>query len=232
MLKKIAIAIASTTLSLWGMASQAATLTETTDVGQLLNDAGFTDSQPAGTSLDSINGALDFDGDIDLYQIMVSGGAFSATTTELGFPPSLDTQLLLFNAIGLGVFASDNADIFLKSTISGTLTSGTYYIGVSAKDYNPQSSGGEIFQTNPEGSPNTFNPDPATSANGIGGGNPLSSWSTPGSVETGSYTITFTGAEFVGPSSSVAIPFEFSPTWGIIILGVGATIYQLKKKKK
>lgn len=234
MYKQLTIAIASTTLSLWGIASQAATLTETTDVGELLNTAGLTDSQPAGTILDSISGSLSFNGDIDLYQIMASGGAFSATTTEGGSPPVLDTQLLLFNATGLGVFASDNAsgDLFNKSTISGILTAGTYYVGVSAKGYNPQSAGGEIFQTTPDGFSTTFNPDPATSATGAGGGSPLSSWSTPAFPETGNYTITFTGAEFVGPSSSVAIPFELSPTWGIIILGVGATIYQLKKKKK
>lgn len=232
MLKKMAIAIASTTLSLWGIASHAASITETTDVGELLNTAGLSDSQPAGTSLDSISGFLGFN-DIDLYQIRVSGGAFSATTTEaVPIPPILDTQLTLFNATGLGVFASDNAsgDPFRKSTISGILTSGIYYIGVSVKGYNPQSAGGEIFQTILDIPSTTFNPDPATSATGAGAASPLSSWST-GFAESDNYTITFTGAEFVGPSSPASIPFDGSPIWGTIILGIGATLYQLNKKK-
>jgi len=235
MLNKISIAIASTALSLWGIASQAATVTETTDVGELLNTAGLTDSQPAGTSLDSISGFLGFD-DIDLYQIRVSGGAFSATTTEaVPTPPILDTQLLLFNATGLGVFASDNAsgDFFRKSTISGILGSGIYYIGVSVKGYNPQSSGGEIFQTIMDIPSTTFNPDPATSATGAGAAFPLSSWST-GFSESDNYTITFTGAEFVGPTTSTGAgaDYEFSPTVAVIIIGVGAAFHHFRNKNK
>jgi len=74
---------------------------------------------------------------IDLYKIYVYGSAFSATTTEAGSPPILDTQLALFNSTGLGVLASDNAsgNLFNKSTILGT--AGIYYVGVSAKGYNP-----------------------------------------------------------------------------------------------
>lgn len=227
MLNKIAIAIATTAVSLWPIASQAATLTETTDVGELLNTAGLTDSQPAGTSLDSISGSIGSTGDVDLYQILVSGGTFSATTTEAS-PPVLDTQLFLFDATGLGVFASDNAvgDTAFKSTISGSLTSGTYYVGVStggsftASD--PQSAGGAIFNVPSTGQ---------TGPNGPGAASPLSSWSTPVFPETGNYTITFTGAEFVG-STDAGADYEFSPTVAVVIIGVGAAINHLLKNKK
>ena len=232
MLNKIWIAIATTALSLWGIASQAATITETTDVGQLLNEAGLTDSQPAGTSLDSISGSINSPGDVDLYQIIVSGGSFSAITIDLPPPPPAvvgDTQLFLFDATGLGVFASDNTSIStFKSTISGTLTSGTYYIGVAnggmftASD--PQSAGGAIFNV-----PNTGQTGP----NGPGAASPLSSWSTA-FPETGNYTITFTGAEFVGPTTptGAGADYEFSPTVAVIIIGVGAAINHFRNKKK
>ena len=228
MLNKIAIAIATTAVSLWPIASQAATLTETTDVGELLSNPGLTDSQPAGTSLDSISGSIGSTGDVDLYQILVSGGPFSATTTEAGSPPVLNTQLFLFNATGLGVFASDDAsgDPFFKSTISGSLTSGTYYVGVSnggsftASD--PQSAGGAIFNVPSTGQ---------TGPNGPGAASPLSSWSTPVFPETGNYTITFTGAEFVG-STDAGADYEFSPTVAVVIIGVGAAINHFRNKNK
>lgn len=229
MQNKISIAIATTALSLWPIASQAATITETTDVGELLNTAGLTDSQPAGTSLDSISGSIDSTGDVDLYQIIVSGGSFSATTTEAS-PPVLDTQLFLFDATGLGVFASDNAvgDPAFKSTISGSLTSGTYYVGVSnggsftASD--PQSAGGAIFNVPTTGQ---------TGPNGPGAASPLSSWSTPAFPETGNYTITFTGAEFVGTTPTGAgADYKFSPTVAVVIIGVGTAFHHLFKNKK
>ncbi|MGK7904036.1 MAG: hypothetical protein AB4352_22030, partial [Hormoscilla sp.] len=69
-----------------------------------------------------------------------------------------------------------------------------------------------------------------TGPNGPGAASPLSSWSTA-FPERGDYTITFTGAEFVGPPDAGA-DYEFSPTVAVIIIGVGTAFHHFFKNKK
>ncbi|HEY9851283.1 MAG TPA: hypothetical protein V6D28_17575 [Leptolyngbyaceae cyanobacterium] len=202
----------------------AASLTETVDVGEFTGNAGQTNSQPSGTTLDSISGSLaDIpNGDIDLFQILAVGGSFSATTDTAGTDPFLDTQLFLFDANGIGIAASNDIDAFnFSSTISITLAPGTYYIGISSFGSDPRSPGGDIFII-----PTTGQVNPA---NGPGAGSSLSSWSANGAPGSGSYSIGFTGAQFVGETTPV--PFGFNPIWGLLILGIWGTTTQWRSKK-
>lgn len=225
MLSKLSQAIALTISISLGIVGQAHAVSvisdQTSDVGDSLNTYGATDTQPSGTSLDSISGFLD-SGDRDLYQIRLPVGTFTASTVG---NTDLNTQLFLFDANGLGITANNDADgTTFASAISRTISSaGIYYLGISTEGVNPQSSGGEIFviDSNTGGVA-----DPASLASN----SPLSSWSSSpiGAGDPEPYTITTTGAQITGPST--AVPFEFSPTYGLAILGMWAGCDYLRKR--
>ena len=210
-----------------GVANLAAavSLTETVDAGEFLFNAGQSNNQAAGTILDSINGNLTDIGnpDIDLYQFQAAGGTFTASTVG---GTTIDTQLFLFNASGIGLLASDNADNnTFQSSISTNLTVGQiYYLGISSFGSNPQSLGGEIFNIPAFGQ---------TSANGAGAAGALNSWSPNLVPEFGSYNIAVSGAQFVGSAANTAaVPFDFNPTFGVTILGLSAGWKYVKNRKK
>lgn len=226
-MKKFSIATLGTALISLGMAANvnAASLTESGDAGDSLGTAGLSNTQPSGTTLDSISGTLANipNGDIDLFQILAIGGTFTVTTDTAGTDPALDTQLFLFDASGIGIAASNDIDNFnFRSTISLSLAAGTYYIGISSFGSDPQSTGGDIFIIPATGQVNP--------ANGPGAASSLSSWSPNGIPSTGSYNIGFSGAQFVG--ASAAVPFEFNPIFGLIILGVWGAFTQFKNKSR
>ena len=134
--------------------------------------------------LTTINGQVADGNDADLFRICLSGGqTFSATTVGLS---DVDTQLFLFDAAGLGIYAHDDG-ITKQSTLpaGNVLTpqaSGEYILGISAYDRDPESVAGPIFN------------DVAflTSANGRGAAAPVSSWyGLP--RDSGPYTIALTG---------------------------------------
>lgn len=182
--------------------AQAAPSSEVGDAGRLPATA----QQPVGSGpLDSISGTLSAPGDVDLYRIcLTGGGTFSAST--LGTPGSLlDTQLFLFGAGGLGIEANDDSGGTFRSLLpAGGLapaTPGVYYLGISAFDddpasNSPASAAGLIF-------PNTFSG--VVGPTGPGGGSPLADW-TGNTGESGTYSITLTGATFCAPSAVCASP--------------------------
>jgi hypothetical protein len=231
--KKLRSAIAGTSLIFLGISNivGAVSLTESVDVGEFLFNAGQTNIEPSGTVLTSIVGNLTDSGggaaDIDLYQIFVPGGTFSAST--VGNTNILDTQLFLFNSAGFGLAASNDTvnDPFFKSTISlSSVPTGIYYIGISFVGSDPESSGGAIFNIPPTGQ---------TTANGPGAAAALSSWSTNPIAEFGSYNIAVSGAQFVGSTAIAAVPFDFNPMAGVVILGTWGSLISgweyLKKRK-
>jgi hypothetical protein len=201
----------------------AVSLTETVDAGEFLFNAGQSNNQVAGTTLDNINGSLTDTGnpDIDLYQFQAAGATFTASTVG---GTNIDTQLFLFNASGIGFFASDNADNnTFQSSISANLTPGQiYYLGISSVGSNPQSSDGEIFNIPLTGQ---------TSANGSGAAGALNSWSSNPVPEFGSYNIAVTGAQFVGSGAAAVVPFDFNPTFGAGMLGIWTLWNYLKRRK-
>jgi hypothetical protein len=154
----------------------------------------------AGTgSLTTITGAIAF-GDVDMYQIFVTGGGtFSASAGGESPGYALDPVLFLFDANGRGVYANDDAwppDPFFPpgrallpaGQALTPLMAGVYFLAIAPSDIFPVSAGGRIFPFSPTGT-DVLGPT------GPGGALPASGWS--GSFfSTGSYTITLTGAEF------------------------------------
>lgn len=225
MLQKLSKAIAIATLISLGITGKvhAVSLTESADAGEFLFNAGNTDTQPTGTSLTGITGNINPGGDIDLFQIFIPVGTFTASTVG---GTDIDSQLFLFDSSGIGVVANNDNFPSLQSTISISISSaGNYYFGISTVGFNPQSSGGPIFTIDPitGGVADPSNP-------GSGSSSPLSSWSADGFPETGGYSINVSGAEFVGPSAT-AVPFEFNPTLGVLMLTIWSA-WELKKRKK
>jgi hypothetical protein len=150
-------------------------------------------------ALESISGTVSSANDADMFLIFISNPAtFSATTVGPGGTLD-DTQLFLFNAGGLGVYANDDS-VGVRSTLpagnpNGPLVAGLYYLVISSYNNDPTSAGGLIFPSTPFTS--VFGPT------GPGGALPISGWS--GSGGTGTYTINLTGASFVPEPGSAAL---------------------------
>ena len=187
---------------LWGTlllaaTAQAQTWTEPGDAADLPANAQI----PIGTGpLTQIIGNLNF-GNVDMFEIAVTGGGtFSATATGSA-PLFLNPQLYLFDAAGRGVYAND--DISPPDPMSPpgkaqlpaghALTPsqpGRYFLAVSTAYVEPVSATGPIFPC--LGCQATAVVGPT----GAGGGSPITAW--PGTpFSSGTYTIVLTGAQFV-----------------------------------
>jgi hypothetical protein len=168
--------------------------TETGDAGDLPASAQLA---TGSGGLFSISGSINGASDIDMYQVEICDFAnFSATTVG---GTTLDTQLFIFSAAGLGVVSNDDdpGGAGLQSTIPvGHIPSGgAYYIAVSLYNRDPISSGGLIFQ------PAAFTE--VTPANGPGASSAVSGWQ-GATTATGAYTITLNGACHVDPNATGA----------------------------
>ena len=190
--------------------------------GELLSNAEFT--QGLG-DLTEITGALNFtqmgseratiqQSYADLYAITLTGAPFSATTvgqTGDSADPSTDlnnTVLYLFDSHGYGVLSDELDPNYFqpRSTISGTLAPGLYYLGIGALGDQPTSGGGLIF---PDQSDPTVDPTGTYGPTGPGGGAPLSGWDLSSGLDsqTGTYGIALTGVQpaFVPEPAPVAL---------------------------
>jgi len=143
-------------------------------------------------SLIEITGSIGSSSDVDMYWIQLTGGGtFSASAPSLS--PSLrDPQLFLFDFSGFGIYANDDGlpalGAFLPAAHPLTPTSGgLYLLAISGYNTDPISVGGLIFPSSPFA--------PVYGPSGSGGGSPLSGWT--GGGDTGSYTVSFTGAQAV-----------------------------------
>ena len=143
---------------------------------------------------------------VDLYRIYATGGAFLASTNG---GASFDTQLFLFDSTGMGVIGNDDiTGSNLQSSFSTTLTAGIYYIGISAFNNDPLSSGGLIFTNNFPGVQTPTGPGAAFALSGWTGGS-------AGTGFGGEYTINIRGGDFgdsVNPTPAPA---------GVVLFGLG-----------
>ncbi len=99
----------------------AISFTEIGDAGQSVATAQNT----GGGILDSISGTFTSGNDVDLYNIYLSGGSFSATMSS-----NTDPMLFLWDSAGNPLLFND--DWFgLQSYLSSTLSAGNYILGVS-----------------------------------------------------------------------------------------------------
>lgn len=180
---KLGIIAGMAAAALLGGIANGQTWTESGDAPDLLPGQ---ETQGAGplTQIDGIHDA----NDADLYKITITDAAnFSATTTG---GSSLDTQLFLFDANGMGVtHDDDDPNGGLQSAITGQFVPGpgVYYLAISTYNMDPSSVGGEIWMSSPFGVERQ--PD------GPGAGSPLISWGSSGAT-AGTYSIFLTGAGF------------------------------------
>ena len=163
--------------------------TEVGDAGEL---PGTAQVVSGSGPLTGISGTISEDA--DMYQIYISDAlGFSAQVTATNF----DTQLFLFDASGMGVYANDDNGAILEPSLLpaghplGPTSAGTYYLAISAWDYDAYSSGGLIFPSGPF--------TEVVGPTEPGGGSPISSWSGLSFI-TGDYSIALTGAEHVIPA--------------------------------
>jgi hypothetical protein len=112
-----------------------------------IGDAGETlgTAQAVGSGVTTIIGNI-VNQNADLFSFYWNGGALTLDTVG----SSADTQLFLFNSLGQGVWANDQAEPFPSSRIvDAALAAGQYYIGLSVFDYDPYSSLGLMFPSAP-----------------------------------------------------------------------------------
>lgn len=186
---RIAVTALAVAVSL-GLAPSAFAASENGDAGDLPSTA-----QDLGSgAVPSIFGSFSSGGDVDVYRVCLSDGpSFFAST--VGFT-TLDTQLFLFDSNGRGVYSNDDASIGVRGSRlpSGHRFSpsapGEYFIAVSSFNNDPQSNAGEIF---PDLFSSSLYPDGIVNAAGVGGDEPIVSWSGPTRGPPGLYRITLTG---------------------------------------
>ena len=150
-----------------------------------------------------------------MFQIFISNpAAFSASTLTLspGGVNGFDTQLFLFNSLGLGIVANDDnpsgsgsqSSIPAGNSFTMTLAPGIYYLLIDGSGRYPVSQNGLIF---PNFTSNNADPTVVYGPTGPGGALPINGF-TGNSSEGGKYSIALTGAQFVvvpEPSTVVAI---------------------------
>ncbi|MEM1367200.1 MAG: filamentous hemagglutinin N-terminal domain-containing protein [Cyanobacteria bacterium P01_H01_bin.15] len=120
------------------------TLTEGTDVRQLLTDSRLVNTS-SYTPPGRILGELSRDNDVDLYQLnLQAGSTFSANTFD---SPPTDTSLFLFDGNGIGITGNDDSNgLILSSLPTQEITeTGTYFLGVASFSNEPQGVDGDIF---------------------------------------------------------------------------------------
>jgi hypothetical protein len=119
--------------------SSTITVAEAGDAGQTLEGAQVI---PSGSgTLDSITGAISGNNDVDLFQISLAGGTFSASTVG---GASFDTQLFLFNSSGALLLQNDDFNGLQSTISSSSLAAGNYFLAISS------------FNNDPVGTPPTF----------------------------------------------------------------------------
>lgn len=213
-MNKYRLCAAGAMLLFWSGAlpAEAVTFTELGDAGQNLITANVVQGAVGAGGTDVISGRISgIVNDADLFSLTLSAGTtFSATVTGIDLD---DSQLFLFNAAGFGLTANDDisaTNVF--SAISFTIaTSGTYYLGISGYNYDPQDSTDYIF-------PDTQFGQVAP----VAGAGRLSDWvaRTPGPVSFGDYTISLTTTPIPEPSSVLGL---------MAVAGFGAVAFRRKR---
>ena len=191
------------------------------EVGDAGGLTGTAQATTGGAGLMSITGTIGSTTDADMFLIYISSpAAFSATT--VGTAGTLaDTQLFLFDAAGLGIYANDDnlacacqRSMLPAGNPASPTAAGWYYLVISGFDIDPNSVGGLIFPTLPF--------DPVYGPTGPGGGSPISSYTGTLFLGTGTYTINLTGAD------AADVP-EPATAW---LMGGGLTLAALLVRKR
>jgi hypothetical protein len=188
------------------LALTAATASAFAQISNEVGDAGDvpgTVQSPAGLyALNQINGALQFDSDVDLYCIEVLNPTqFSAS---LQCAAAADPSIWIFHFTGQGKTHNDVCAGGGKTIPTGIVSIGTYYVAVAPFGRQAMSAGGDMWQNALFTGPRA--PDgPGAASNLIGWSGAVA---IPGVVP---YTINFTGASYCG----TVVPAE-AQSWGAL----------------
>lgn len=169
-----------------------------------------------GETLDSIAGTFTDWSDIDMFQVDLTAGFFSASTSDGTVSGS--RSLFLFDANGLGLAANLGNGILAE--LEGILVnSGTYFLGIgSGQNYDWGNSAGSIFSASDFATPQF-------GATGPGAGSIPGYVSRSGPVPFGSYLIAITN----GNTQSVPEP---SSVLGVLVVGaLGAGAARKRKQQ-
>ncbi len=161
----------------WSAPVAATPWAESGDAGALLPGAQVVS---AGTT--SISGSLSPAADQDLYAFTWGGGALTLVTGGL-----LDTQLFIFNSMGVIVGANDDDGPGALSLLNGPLAAGLYYLGITSFNSDPLNAAGQdIEDAIGSGGSTAFQPGACSLALADC---TLASWRSEGAA--GAYTISF-----------------------------------------
>ncbi len=174
--------------------SHAAIYTEAGDAGQTLGTA-----QSVAANTTQINGTLGVAGDVDLYKLVF---AANATVTFYAPASNIDSNLILFDAAGHGLWGDDDGGGGLDSQIVFNVTPGTYYLAFGDNNIAARDSSNNAFCSNDDGD---CTDDPISV---------LDNFYSAG-TDTGPYTITLSSPAG-GTSTTQAIPTLSE--WGMILL--------------
>jgi len=197
-----ALAVVSVLAAAAGMAS-AQVHVEAGDASAL-GGGQFTGAGP----LNVIRGALDGGLDVDMYQIRVDDwAAFGATTTlngELPLPVETDTQLFLFDAMGMGIAHNDDTETNALSTLAvgapayaGRTNGEIVWLAISGYNLDPTSGGFAIWTNTPYTGVRT--------PNGPGAAGAINGWIGENTSPRGSYRISLAGASGVPTPGALAL---------------------------
>lgn len=137
-------------------AGASATYREDSDVGSLLGSAERLKGT-AGTPYAAIEGTIDSDTDVDLYEFCAGGPRVVASTAKMTKAPGEldDTTLVLFDRNGAGIWVAEDIefmDWYSTITASGLVKGRKYYLAVTSYSNRPTVSGGGFMF--PEGNAN------------------------------------------------------------------------------
>lgn len=216
MVKRAFLVGVFTLTMLSGSAFGGVTYTETADVGALPGSAAdLTD-----ITVDLLTGYAGA-GDVDMFKICITDPTdFSACS----YNSALDTQLQLFDASGLGVYANDDISGEIGPSLLpandplGPTSAGLYYLGVSQWSADPLSAGGEIF---------SGSWDDVMGPAGPGGASPVIGWEPGGGNVEQDYQITLTG---VGqcPGDMPTVPAPGSA----LLCGLGLAVMRSVRRRR
>ncbi|MDD2919823.1 IPTL-CTERM sorting domain-containing protein [Rhodoferax sp.] len=175
--------------------SHAAIYAETGDAGQTLGTA-----QSVAANTTQINGTLGVAGDVDLYKLVF---AANATVTFYAPATNIDSNLILFDAAGHGLWGDDDGGGGLDSQIVFNVTPGTYYLAFGDNNIDARDSSNIVFCANDDGD---CTDDPISVLDHFG---------SDSEGATGPYTITLSSPAG-GASTPQAIPTLSE--WGMILL--------------
>ncbi len=204
------IASAAMAGAAWSGPASASTWTEVGNAGPALPTANVvTNANPT-----AILGEVGAPDDADLFALNLTAGLlFTATSTGVGaLNDILDTQLFLFDAGGRGLRYNDDLDFtnFYSHIVYTPTTSGRFYLGISAVNFNPRDAAGNfIYLSDP------FDPTASPGASTRGA---LASWASgpSGLTDSGRYRINLSGA------AAIAVPEPASAP--LVALGIAGLL--------